>query len=122
MPSLAAAEYADRDKYAGQADAASLSADERGHASVVNALAGGVERPAPSIGADIARAEPWHRGASGNDLRAAVLGANDGLVSNFCLIIGIAGAGVAPRARCSSPASPGWSRAPARWRSGNGSR
>lgn len=48
----------------------------------------------PTIGADIARAEPWHRGASGNDLRAAVLGANDGLVSNFCLITGIAGAGV----------------------------
>jgi VIT1/CCC1 family predicted Fe2+/Mn2+ transporter len=97
MPSLAAAEYADRDKYAGQADAASLSADERGHASVVNALATGAQRPAASIGADIARAEPWHRGASGNDLRAAVLGANDGLVSNFCLIIGIAGAGVASR-------------------------
>ncbi len=97
MPSLAAAEYADRDKYASQADAAALSADERGHASVVSALATGTERPAPSIGADIAQAEPWHRGASGNDLRAAVLGANDGLVSNFCLIIGIAGAGVASR-------------------------
>src|SRR5690348_7622899 len=97
MPSLAAAEYADRDKYATQADAASLSADERGHASVVNALASGASRPAPSIGTDIARAEPWHRSASGNDLRAAVLGANDGLVSNFCLIIGIAGAGVTPR-------------------------
>lgn len=97
MPSLAAAEYADRDKYATQADAAALSADERGHASVVSALASGGNRPAPSIGADIARAEPWHRRASGNHLRAAVLGANDGLVSNFCLIIGIAGAGVAPR-------------------------
>ena len=97
MPSLAAAEYADRDKYATQADAVSLSADERGHASVVNALATGAARPAASIGTDIARAEPWHRNASGNDLRAAVLGANDGLVSNFCLIIGIAGAGVASR-------------------------
>jgi vacuolar iron transporter family protein len=97
MPSLAAAEYADRDKYATQADATALSADERGHASVVSALAGGGNRPAASIGTDIAHAEPWHRNASGNDLRAAVLGANDGLVSNFCLIIGIAGAGVAPR-------------------------
>ncbi len=26
-------------------------------------------------------------------MRAAVLGANDGLVSNFCLIMGVAGAG-----------------------------
>jgi vacuolar iron transporter family protein len=97
MPSLAAAEYADRDKYAAQPDAASLSADERGHASVVGALSSSGNRPAASIGTDIARAEPWHRSASGNDLRAAVLGANDGLVSNFCLIIGIAGAGIAPR-------------------------
>src|SRR6202023_1278131 len=39
-------------------------------------------------GHDIARAEPWHRGVgSGNNLRAAVLGANDGLVSNFCLVM-----------------------------------
>ena len=38
-------------------------------------------------------AEPRHRAATGNNLRAAVLGANDGLVSNFCLIMGIAGAG-----------------------------
>ncbi|MBL6854068.1 MAG: VIT1/CCC1 transporter family protein, partial [Alphaproteobacteria bacterium] len=51
-----------------------------------------------SVGADIARAESWHRGASsGNNLRAAVLGVNDGLVSNFCLIMGVAGAGSSPR-------------------------
>jgi len=29
---------------------------------------------------------------AGNNLRAAVLGANDGLVSNFCLIMGVTGA------------------------------
>lgn len=34
----------------------------------------------------------------GNALRAAVLGANDGLVSNFCLIMGVAGAGGARNA------------------------
>ena len=49
--------------------------------------------PGVATGADIANAEPWHRSASGNNLRAAVLGANDGLVSNFCLIMGVAGAG-----------------------------
>jgi len=32
-------------------------------------------------------------GIGGNALRAAVLGASDGLVSNFCLIMGVAGAG-----------------------------
>ena len=33
-----------------------------------------------------------HRGRSGNTLRAAVLGANDGLVSNASLVMGMAGA------------------------------
>lgn len=94
IPTLAAAEYADRDKYAAQGDAAALSADERGHASVVSAMAGSAGRTGPTVGQKIARAE-GHRSASGNDLRAAVLGVNDGLVSNFCLITGIAGAGVA---------------------------
>lgn len=92
LPAIAAAEYADQNKYADQADAHALSADERGHAAVVQAAAAEAG-PGATIGADIARAEPWHRGASGNDLRAAVLGGNDGLVSNFCLIMGIAGSG-----------------------------
>jgi vacuolar iron transporter family protein len=91
LPTVAAAEFADRDKYSAQADAQALSADERGHAAVVQAAAGSTSRRV--TGADIARAEPWHRSASGNNLRAAVLGANDGLVSNFCLVMGVAGAG-----------------------------
>lgn len=32
---------------------------------------------------DMIRAEPWHRGAAGNILRAAVLGANDGLADSY---------------------------------------
>jgi len=91
LPTIAAAEFADRDKYSTQKDAHALSADERGHAAVVQAVAGTAAQGV--TGADIAAAEPWHRAASGNNLRAAVLGANDGLVSNFCLIMGIAGAG-----------------------------
>jgi vacuolar iron transporter family protein len=91
LPTVAAAEFADRDKYASQRDAQSISAEERGHAAVIQAVAGNTATP----GANIAKAEPWHRGASGNNLRAAVLGANDGLVSNFCLVMGIAGAGSA---------------------------
>jgi VIT1/CCC1 family predicted Fe2+/Mn2+ transporter len=91
LPTIAAAEFVDRNKYSGQADAHALSADERGHAAVVQAVAGS-QGPGVS-GAGIAGAEPWHRGASGNNLRAAVLGANDGLVSNFCLVMGVAGAG-----------------------------
>ncbi|HWZ73790.1 MAG TPA: VIT1/CCC1 transporter family protein [Casimicrobiaceae bacterium] len=93
LPAIAATEFADRDKYSGQADALPLSSEERGHAAVIQAAA--TTNTSGMIGADIAKAEPWHRRGSGNDLRAAVLGANDGLVSNLCLVMGVAGAGQA---------------------------
>jgi vacuolar iron transporter family protein len=94
LPAIATGEFADRNKYSGQADASALSSEERGHAAVIQAAA--TSRTGGMIGADIAKAEPWHRRGSGNDLRAAVLGANDGLVSNLCLVMGVAGAGQAP--------------------------
>jgi VIT1/CCC1 family predicted Fe2+/Mn2+ transporter len=40
----------------------------------------------------LAQFEGRHRTAGGNAMRAAVLGANDGLVSNFSLVMGVAGA------------------------------
>ena len=40
---------------------------------------------------------PRHASIGGNALRAAVLGANDGLVSNLSLIMGVAGAGLESR-------------------------
>lgn len=43
-------------------------------------------------GTNLARFEKRHRSVGGNALRAAVLGGNDGLVSNFSLVMGIAGA------------------------------
>ncbi len=43
-------------------------------------------------GAQLARFEKRHRSVGGNALRAAVLGGNDGLVSNFSLVMGVAGA------------------------------
>src|ERR1700694_4989757 len=96
LPAIAAAEFADRNKYSGQADASALSSEERGHAAVIQAAT--TSRTGGMVGADIAKAEPWHRRGSGNDLRAAVLGANDGLVSNLCLVMGVAGAGPASQA------------------------
>lgn len=39
-----------------------------------------------------ARFENRHRSVGGNAIRAAVLGGNDGLVSNFSLVMGVAGA------------------------------
>jgi vacuolar iron transporter family protein len=43
-------------------------------------------------------AENPHGNIGGNALRAAVLGANDGLVSNLSLVMGVAGAELEPRA------------------------
>lgn len=98
LPTLAAAEFADRNKYAGNPETAKMSAEEKRHATVIQAMANEGQSE-PTKGAEIARAESWHRGvSSGNDLRAAVLGANDGLVSNFCLIMGVAGAGTGNKA------------------------
>ncbi|WP_254534874.1 VIT1/CCC1 transporter family protein [Halomarina litorea] len=67
-----------------------MVADERSHDRLLAAIA-----EAPGRGAEgnvLARLEGRHRASSGNALRAAVLGANDGLVSNLSLVMGVAGA------------------------------
>ncbi len=74
-----------------EALAHNLPADERSHARVFRELG---RASLSVVGAGgIARVEGRHRFAgSGNALRAAVLGANDGLVSNLSLVMGVAGA------------------------------
>jgi VIT1/CCC1 family predicted Fe2+/Mn2+ transporter len=86
---MARAEAAAQEQYDEQPEAAgtSLPDDERSHAQVLGELTRGVE------GGILARFEGRHRAIGGNALRAAVLGANDGLVSNFSLVMGVAGAG-----------------------------
>jgi VIT1/CCC1 family predicted Fe2+/Mn2+ transporter len=67
-----------------------LPRDERSHARLFREIS---RTPAARQGRfDIAAVEGRHRGATGNALRAAVLGANDGLVSNLSLVMGVAGA------------------------------
>lgn len=70
-----------------EALAGGLPADERSHALISREIARGSLRAG-----DIVRVEGRHISGSGNALRAAVLGANDGLVSNLCLVMGVAGA------------------------------
>jgi vacuolar iron transporter family protein len=67
-----------------------LPADERSHARIFREISrhGGPERDAPNI----ARIEGRHRGGTGNALRAAVLGVNDGLMTSVSLVLGVAGA------------------------------
>ena len=64
-----------------------LPGSERSHARLFQELG---RQPGQSV--DVAQIEGRHRSASGNALRAAVLGANDGLVSNLSLVMGVAGA------------------------------
>lgn len=92
IPTVAAREQADSDKYAGQADAlaAGLPGDERGHAQLFSVIA--QETGTGLAGTSIAQYEGRHRAGGGNALRAAVLGANDGLISNASLVMGVAGA------------------------------
>jgi VIT1/CCC1 family predicted Fe2+/Mn2+ transporter len=71
-----------------------MPADEKSHARVLGYLA---TTSRGMQGSDLARFEGRHRASGGNALRAAVLGANDGLISVFCLVMGVAGAGVSSR-------------------------
>ena len=50
--------------------------------------------PMPTAVTDIGRR---HSGTGGGTLRAAVFGINDGLVSNTCLVMGVAGAAAEPK-------------------------
>jgi VIT1/CCC1 family predicted Fe2+/Mn2+ transporter len=68
--------------------------DEEQHARVLATIVG--DTRGEPIGAALARLQRG-RAAGGNALRAAVLGVNDGLVSNASLVMGVAGAGVASR-------------------------
>ncbi len=70
-------------------DTGHMSADEKSHARLMAAASG---RLSGIMGSEIAQLEGRHRATGGNALRAAVLGANDGLVSVLSLIMGAAGA------------------------------
>ena len=90
-------EQRDSGQYDAQAEAVAggLPAAERSHARVVQAIESST--PGGLQGSALARLEGRHRAMGGNALRAAVLGANDGLVSNLSLVMGVAGAAVAEK-------------------------
>jgi VIT1/CCC1 family predicted Fe2+/Mn2+ transporter len=98
LPTINTLEHIDSARYDAQPEAVAggLPGVERSHARILEAAAG--LTPQALSGGAIARLEGRHRAAGGNALRAAVLGANDGLVSNLSLIMGVAGASLDPRA------------------------
>ena len=75
-------------------DSDAFAADEERHGRALATLVG--DTRGEPIGRALARLQRG-RAAGGNALRAAVLGVNDGLVSNASLVMGVAGAGVASK-------------------------
>jgi len=95
LPTMANLEQVNRHVYDRQPETSrKMRGQERSHARLLRLIGGsGME------GAALARIEGRHRSAvGGNALRAAVLGANDGLVSNLSLVMGVAGAALSGRA------------------------
>jgi VIT1/CCC1 family predicted Fe2+/Mn2+ transporter len=66
-----------------------ITGSETNHVKILRSL---LDNESKVTGANLAKFESKHRSVGGNALRAAVLGGNDGLVSNFSLVMGIAGA------------------------------
>ena len=91
LPLMADEEARNRKVYDNQQEThgTAMPAQERSHARMLSLLAArsstGWNGPAYS------RLEGRHGAGAANNLRAMVLGANDGLVSTFCLIMGVAG-------------------------------
>lgn len=66
-----------------------LTGTESNHVTILRTI---LEKEKIITGTQISKFESRHRSVGGNAIRAAVLGGNDGLVSNFSLVMGIAGA------------------------------
>src|SRR3984893_4986664 len=94
LSTIAAKEAMDRNVYVKQAETSGtrMSAQEQWHTRVLGELLRTQLRGLS--GNFLARLEGRHRAVGGNALRAAVLGANDGLCSNLSLVMGVAGAAV----------------------------
>jgi vacuolar iron transporter family protein len=94
LSTVAAKEAADRNVYVKQPETAGtrMSAQEQWHTRVLGQLLR--TQPQGLSGSFLGRLEGRHRAVGGNAIRAAVLGANDGLCSNLSLVMGVAGAAV----------------------------
>lgn len=91
LPIISSIESRDEAGYMQQPEAAGLPAEERAHSRTLWAMSGGAPGAASIVGT-----ERWHLGTRAGGLRAAIFGVNDGLVSNFSLVMGFAGAEAKP--------------------------
>ncbi len=97
LPSITTMEQMGSTSYNNQSDAqaAKLPQQEQSHARLLQAITSGTSSNGGLEGSKVAQLEGRHRATGGNALRAAVLGADDGLVSNLSLVMGVAGADLA---------------------------
>lgn len=66
-----------------------VTSGDTAHVKILRSI---LEKEDKVTGTQLSKFERKHRSVGGNAIRAAVLGGNDGLVSNFSLVMGIAGA------------------------------
>jgi VIT1/CCC1 family predicted Fe2+/Mn2+ transporter len=86
LPLMLRTEAAEAERYQSDAEATdAMAQQERAAGRTIAAMQGIPE------GGRIARSEGRHRAEVGGALRAVVFGVNDGLVSNFSLVMGVAG-------------------------------
>jgi VIT1/CCC1 family predicted Fe2+/Mn2+ transporter len=86
LPLMLRTEAAEADRYRDEAEATDMMAQQEAAAGRTIAAMQGIP-----TGGRIARSEGRHRAGIGGALRATVFGINDGLVSNFSLVMGVAG-------------------------------
>ena len=84
LPWLARIEAKEIGAYVHEVEGQGLLEEEKNHARILSKMA--LENPNNQQIREV-----WHTHRSGGSVRAAVLGINDGLVSNFCLMMGVAG-------------------------------
>lgn len=84
IPWIARLEAREVGLYSNDIEGKDLVPEEREHARILATMAHGSDE------VDFIRKEPGHIFVRGGGLRAGVLGLNDGLVSNFCLVMGAA--------------------------------
>lgn len=76
--------------YSKMDNATDMKGEEQSHSRLINQITSNIT--GGLSGSILMQLEGRHRSTGGNSLRAAVLGANDGLVSNLSLVMGVAGA------------------------------
>lgn len=97
LPTIAKKERGGSASYSAQPEVKGtlMTGQEASHERLIMTIAG--KSRGGMQGGALAKLEGRHRAGGGNALRAATLGANDGLLSNLSLVMGVAGAALSEK-------------------------